>query len=160
MKTRQHAIAAAGLVASLILGSVAAAVPAQAMPAPDHSPIAAPTTAVASNTAVAADPPATEPGATYRYYSGSKTVSCERGYACASAPYWLGYYIFKFYDYGTYKLYRWLGTGSLANNQTGGASVRLLDVNKRRLKCRQAGTGWGDVNWDPVYYIQVSRYAC
>jgi hypothetical protein len=147
--TARLATTVSALVVAAAIGG-ATAIPSQARS--DEGP------AITAMSA-AADEPATEPGAKYVYFSWNKTVSCETGYVCASVPLTWGYRIFKFYYGGTYKLYDWQGTGSMANNQTGGWSVRLYDANKHQIKCRNR-TGWGDVNWDPAYYLRLSTYPC
>ena len=77
-----------------------------------------------SKASIAAAEPTTSPAAARRYWiSGAHYLTCETGYVCAAVPYGGGYYVFKFYYYGTYKLSYWYGTGYLANRQTGGGEA-------------------------------------
>ncbi|MBM7784748.1 hypothetical protein JOD67_001428 [Tenggerimyces flavus] len=130
--------------------------PAHAAPASDTAP-----RGVAS--AAAEGEPATSPGAAARYFSWSSSGhSCPRGYACAivRAKALPGWWVFKFYDYGTYQLHRWSGTGSLTNNQTGSAAMRLLGSDKKQRQCVRPGRSDNSVNWGPVYYIRLSTSGC
>jgi hypothetical protein len=105
--------------------------------------------------------PYTTPAAavSYRYVGGP--ISCDSGYACAILDTSDGNHnwVFKFYYYNTYRLSYWHGSGSAYNHQTGGAAMRILDVNGRQLVCVPAGADI-PVNWDPAWFIRLTPSPC
>jgi hypothetical protein len=105
--------------------------------------------------------PGTTPAAAVRYQYTGGPISCDSGYACAIIDTNTGahLWVFKFYNYDKYKLSYWSGPGSTYNHQTGGAAMRLLDVNSRLLVCVPAG-GEIPVGWGPVWYIQLTPSPC
>jgi hypothetical protein len=110
-----------------------------------------------------ASAPTTSPAAAIRYFTTTVDdperpwiLRCEAGYVCARVPYGSGWYIFKFYKYGTYTLYNWYGVGAAYNAQTGGAGANLLDRNGGLIFCLPSPpTDTSHPDWDPVYYVQL-----
>ncbi|WP_325153021.1 hypothetical protein [Amycolatopsis sp.] len=153
MRIRQRRIVA---VIGIVVGFLAAGVlPAQAAPVSSALP-------VAQSASVAAAEPSTSPAPARRVWvSVGEVHDCPTGYACAT-PTWgsNGGWEFQFYNYGTYSLANFTGdSGSVSNSQTGNAGMRLLDQSGRVIRCQWAGTG-DYVNWDPVWYIQLSATPC
>lgn len=130
------AIVVSGLLASFLTSA------AEAAPATGFIPYTTPAAAVS-----------------YRYAGGP--ISCDAGYACAILDAANGdhSWVFKFYYYNTYRLSYWHGSGSAYNHQTGGAAMRILDVNGAQLACVPAGA---DVpaHWDPAWYIRLTPSRC
>jgi hypothetical protein len=112
-----------------------------------------------SEASVAASPPTTSPVVENWWYdSRGGFPQCPYHYACAHVPWYSGFYFFKFYYYGTYKLYNWYGWGWASNNQSGFAAMRLLDVNRHQVTCLVPAL-WS-VNWDPIWYIRLTSSPC
>lgn len=115
---------------------------------------------VAPAPAHAAGPPTTSPSAAVRYFSTNfDDYSCASGYACVQIPYGNGWYVFKFYYYGTYYLSDWYGSGFPFNHQTDGAAMRLLNSSGGQIQCIPPITA-PEVNFDAVYRIQLTSSAC
>jgi hypothetical protein len=102
--------------------------------------------------------PTTSPAAKERYWASGGGFYCYTGYVCATVPYEGGYYVFKFYNYGTYRLSSWYGLGRLINNQSGGASARLQNKYGDEIGCMPRGEV--DINWDPIWYLQLTIPPC
>src|SRR5688572_20604442 len=92
-------------------------------------------TIVAATPAHAAPAPTTSPAAASRVFQNNEDFLCADGYVCATVPYGSGFYIFKFYNYGTYYLSNWFGVGIVFNNQTGAAAARLRNSSGSQLQC-------------------------
>lgn len=162
--------AAAGLIAAALLTTAATMAPAQAAPAP-KPPVTVtqgadgalilhfgrPAGKVANVTASAV--PTTSPTVSHLFLPYGEYTDCPSGYACAAVPSASGWYVFKFYNYGGYSLSYWSGTGSVWNNQTGGAALRVDDVNGSQLRCIAAGTT-KDVDWNPAWRIRLTSSGC
>ncbi|WP_328989473.1 hypothetical protein OG394_24890 [Kribbella sp. NBC_01245] len=104
--------------------------------------------------------PFTVPAPTSVTYS-QRTESCEAGEFCAYLRHADGYLNFKFVFYDTYRLYDWIGTGTIMEAQTGVASTRLLDASGRVLHCWNAGTFPGtEIDFTPVEYIKLTPTYC
>ncbi|MFI6299955.1 hypothetical protein ACIBEJ_50770 [Nonomuraea sp. NPDC050790] len=117
--------------------------------------------AVAAGAEVSAAAPNTSPAAASRQFiSGGGSVTCQSQYACASVPYGNGAYVFKFFRYGRYSLSDWLGRGIAANSQTGGAAMRLENRNQVQIGCIPAGVSGIGVDWDPVWFINLTASPC
>lgn len=143
MNKRLRAMA---LAASMVMGALSTvAVPAEASPPALEG--------------IAAGVPDTSPAAASRTYE-TYIASCSSGYVCAAIPYGDGYFNFKFYAYGTYRLYNWLGFGSIVDKQTGTASTRTLNASGRQLACWNAGGASSSYDWTPVEYIQLTQSRC
>jgi len=110
--------------------------------------------------------PTTSPAAASRTFSTTWGFTCESGYACALVPYSNGWYTFKFFNYGTYALSNWLGTGVGFNDQTGGAAMRLLNNGGGQIECIRGVGSDGlahfddNENWNPVFRIQLTPSGC
>jgi hypothetical protein len=112
-----------------------------------------------SETAAAA--PTTSPAARHRtWLPAGSTYTCESGFACATVRYGQGFYLFKFYAYGTYALQNWYGDGYVWNAQTGGASVRVLGSGGGQLLCEARSPWVRYVDWNPAWYIRLSPGGC
>jgi hypothetical protein len=127
--------------------------------------LAAALTAVAATPALAASAPTTSPAAASRVFQWNQDFNCESGYACATVPYAGGYYIFKFYYYGTYSLSNWLNIGIAFNDQTNAAAMRLRDGNGTQVECIRGqidGVAHFDdwVDWNPIWRIQLTSSGC
>jgi hypothetical protein len=107
-----------------------------------------------------AEPPTSWPAPRNRYLWPNQYPPCSSGYGCAAVP-WAGqYYIFDFYYYETYALSDWLGRGTIHNNQTGGAAVRLLNRDGSERHCIPTGVGRLTVDWTPIWYIRLTPSRC
>jgi hypothetical protein len=122
------------------------------------------TAVIAPAPAQAASAPTTSPAAASRVYHSTWGFTCESGYACASVPYGSGWYVFKFYNYGTYSLSNWFGTDTAFNDQTGGAAMRLSNGSDVQVECIAGQTPEAhfdtDVNWTPIYKIRLTASTC
>jgi hypothetical protein len=109
----------------------------------------------------AASAPTTSPVAASRTFQTTWNPDCPSDYACAWVPYGNGRYLFKFYRYGTYYLSNWFGEeGYAANNQTGGAAMRLYDSRNVQVQCIPGGFGEAFVDWNPVWSIRLTATPC
>ncbi len=172
MRIRQRTtIAVIGLLTSFLMAGVTLA-PAHATPA-DHpgndkitvtrGPHGAAVIQLPSQTSpasIAAAAPTTSPAVQRDWIPNGSTYECDRGYACATVKYGAGYYVFRFYYYGTYALSNWYGDGYVLNNQTGGAAVRVLDVHGGQLLCESRSPWSRYVVWDPAWYIRLTSSSC
>lgn len=113
-----------------------------------------------STASVATPAPYTSPAAAQRYFQWHEEFWCESGYVCASVPHGGGYYVFKFLQYGTYRLSYWYCCGLFHNSQTGDAAAKLLDINGRQLYCLNPYPGDIWVDWNPVWYIKLTSNPC
>ena len=97
-------------------------------------------------------------------FSTTWGFTCEPGLACASVPYGGGWYVFKFYAYGTYNLSNWYGTDTAFNDQTGGAAMRLYNGSNAQVECIRGQDPIAhfdmNVNWTPIYKIRLTSSAC
>jgi hypothetical protein len=106
-------------------------------------------------------PPDTSPAAARRYWvSDTTSVTCQSGYVCAKVSWNHGWMVFKFYNYGTYRLSWWYDYGLLKNSQTGGAAARLLGSSGGQLACIGPSASWWIINWTPVWYIRLTSSGC
>lgn len=114
-----------------------------------------------SGVASAAPAPSTSPSVSHRYYSDAGGIPpCATGYVCTIVAYGSGYYVFNFYDYGTYYLSNWLNWGGITNEQTGGAAARLYNANGHQTACLPPEDITGEVNWDPIWKIKLTARGC
>jgi hypothetical protein len=122
------------------------------------------TAIVAPTPAQAASAPTTSPSAASRVFQSNSAFTCESGYACAAVPYGSGWYIFKFYNYGTYYLSNWYGTGTAFNDQTGGAAMKLYNSSGTQVECIQGQTPEAhydqNVDWTPIGNIRLTSSTC
>lgn len=91
------------------------------------------------------------------------TPSCYVGYVCQkvrmeSACDLCFYREFLFYDYTTYKVFDWTGTGPFRNKQTGNATYRFLNSAGAQIRC--VSPGFGEQNLGPVYFVVLSAARC
>ena len=89
--------------------------------------------------------------------------SCYTGYVCQkvrmeSACDLCFYREFLFYDYGTYKVFDWTGTGPFRNKQTDNATYRFLNAAGTQIRCVYPGSAVQDL-W-PVEYVVLSPGRC
>jgi hypothetical protein len=113
--------------------------------------------------AFAASAPTTSPAAYSRVFQTTSGFTCDSGFACAKVPYSNGWYIFKFYNYGTYGLSNWFGEGIAFNSQTGAAAMRLYDGSGNQVECIPGGppAHYDDSeNWDPIWSIKLTSSPC
>ncbi|MFC0626444.1 hypothetical protein [Kribbella deserti] len=163
-RLRTTVLAASIATAALLaVPTSAGAVPAPAgaapIPAPAGAVPASAGPATAGQAQLAVGVPDTSPAAVSRTYE-TYVASCSSGYVCAAVPYHEGYFNFKFYAYGTYRLYNWTGYGLISDRQTGTASTRTLNAGGGQLACWNAGGGSGSYDWTPVEYIRLSQSRC
>jgi hypothetical protein len=115
----------------------------------------------AATPAGAASPPSTSPTVSHTYYSSSSSIpACSSGYACTIVAYGSGYYVFNFYNYGTYSLSNWIGHGGLTNAQTGGAAVRTYNSSGNQISCYPAAHITAEVDWTPAWSIKLTSSGC
>ncbi|GAA5186061.1 hypothetical protein GCM10023322_31460 [Rugosimonospora acidiphila] len=148
-----------------LVGIVAALLTAVVVPTSAQAANGSDTVREQSPSAVLLAAPTTTPSAASRVFQTNRDYSCPVGDACAVVPYANGWYIFKFYNYGTYYLSNWSGTDQAFNNQTGGAAMRLQNNSGGQLQCLHGiinlvGGYNPSVNWGPVYRIQLTSSLC
>ncbi len=109
----------------------------------------------------AAPAPSTSPSVSHPYYSDpAKIPACRSGYACAIVAYGSGYYVFNFYDYGTYSLSNWNGQGGLTNRQTGGAAFHIYNSGGGQIDCVSPAPITDEVNWSPAWSVKLTSTGC
>lgn len=162
--------AGTGVAAAVLLTAAATTTPALAAPAPKpKQPLikvtdganGAKTITVVGRAATAARAvPTTSPVVQHTYLKQGEHTTCPSGYACAAVPYSTGAYVFKFYEYGGYSLSYWGGTSEALNNQTGGAAMRLDNVNGTQVRCIAPPAHVYDADWDPIWRIRLTASSC
>jgi hypothetical protein len=104
--------------------------------------------------------PTTSPAVSNGYIEPGRTVGCGSGHACVAVPYGEGLWGFDFYNYGSYSTYKWTGTGTIMNVQTGNAAIRYDDARGRQLGCIPADGRNHSVYLNPVYRIRLTATPC
>lgn len=102
--------------------------------------------------------PSTSPYVAPHPYHGAP---CPSGDVCAVVRGSTGaLYEFFFYNYGSYYLSNWFGGGQFQNNQTRGATVRLIKQSGARISCSAPAATTHEVDWDAVWRIDLSAAHC
>ncbi len=114
----------------------------------------------AATPAQATSPPTTSPAAYSRVYQSDYHYTCESGFACVAVSYGNGFYIFKFYYYGTYYLSNWYNFGLIRNSQTDGAAMRFYDVNGSQVGCVPPGGQDTYGLLDAIWSIRLTASSC
>jgi len=123
--------------------------------------VVAASTALAVAPASAATAPSTSPSVSHTYYSNPANIpACKSGYGCAIVAYGSGYYVFNFYNYGTYSLSNWNGRGGLTNKQTGGAAVRVYNKSGTQIDCLSPANITYELDWTPAWSIKLTASGC
>jgi hypothetical protein len=115
----------------------------------------------AAPAAAAASPPSTSPAVEHPFVPPGGSFTCLSGFACAGVPYSNGTYVFKFIHYDGYSVSFWHGSGFVINNQTGGAAIRIDDVNGHQVRCFSPNPNpVNGVNWEPIWRVRLTAGGC
>jgi hypothetical protein len=147
----QRTIIGAVGIALAMLAAGGSATAAHAAPAS----VAAPT----AQSAAAVSPGISPAAEQIRFVGLFEDYGCRSGRACLAVwdPTRTQYKVFDLYRCGMYSLSYWYDMGTMKNNQTGGAAVRLYDGNGQQIGSPFGWTGEGGLyqfSWDPVWKVK------